>query len=210
MSGLHGGGRVLTAGPSLSEARGGLILLHGRGGSAEDILGLGLAIAPEGWALRVPAAAGNTWYPNSFLVPRAQNEPYLSSALAVVDAAIEGVLAGGVALERVVLAGFSQGACLTCEYARRKARRYGGLIALTGGMIGAGTDGFGVSGDFAGTPAMLASSDPDAHVPWVRVQETADLFTQGGAKVTLRRYPGKPHTVIEDEVRLARAMLLAI
>ena len=210
MSGPHAGARVLDAGASLNDARGALILLHGRGGSAEDILSLGLAVAPEGWALRAPAAVGNTWYPNSFLVPRGQNEPYLSSALETVEELVEGVLAGGVPLGRVVLAGFSQGACLTCEYGRRDARRYGGLIALTGGMIGAVTDTFAVRGDFAGTPVLLASSDPDPHVPWTRVQETAELFTQAGAAVTLRRYAGKPHTLSADEVALARAMLAAI
>ena len=184
-----------------------MILLHGRGASAEDILGLGQALAPAGWALLAPQAAEHTWYPYSFLAPRAQNEPYLSSALAKVKATVEQALEAGIASERIVIAGFSQGACLTSEFVGRNPRRYGAALAFTGGLIGPPGEPITVSGELEGTPVLLSSGDPDPHVPWARVEQTAELLRGLGAQVTMQRYPGRPHTVTAEEVRVAREML---
>ena len=203
----HAGQPVLHVGVPLGQAAGALILLHGRGASAQDILMLGQAIAPRGWAMLAPQAAGHTWYPNSFLAPRERNEPWLSSALRKVEHVLRSTQDAGVTMERIVLAGFSQGACLCCEFAGTHARRYGAVLALTGGMIGPSSGELRVTGDFAGTPVLLSSGDPDPHVPWERVQRTSELFTGAGAEVTLRRFPGRPHTVSDGELELARDLL---
>jgi phospholipase/carboxylesterase len=206
----HGAQPVMHAGAPLAGAKGAMILLHGRGASAEDILGLGQALAPEGWALLAPQAAGHTWYPYSFLAPRTENEPFLASALARVGTVVEHVLAAGLPSERVVLAGFSQGACLTSEFVGRNPRRYGAALAFTGGLIGPPGAPLELAGDLAGTPVLLSSGDPDPHVPWARVEQTGQLLERIGAQVTLRRLPGRPHTVAAEEVALARQILAAM
>ncbi len=205
----HGRGKIVMAGTPLAEAAGAMILLHGRGATAEDILGLGQALAPEGWALLAPQATDYTWYPYSFLAPRAENEPYVSSALAKVGATVEHVLAAGLPADRIVIAGFSQGACLTTEFVGRNPLRYGAALAFTGGLIGPLNEPIALSGDLAGTPVLLSSGDPDPHVPWSRVEQSAELLRGIGAEVTLRRYPGRAHTVTADEVAVARRMLAA-
>ena len=201
---------VIKAGAPIKKAAGAMILLHGRGAAAEDILALGAAIAPENWALMAPQAAGRTWYPNSFLAPREQNEPYLSSALSRVQAAVNAALAAGVSPEKLVVAGFSQGACLATEFVGRNPRRYGALLAFTGGLIGPLDLPLTLQGDLAGTAALLSSGDPDPHVPWSRVRQSADLLREIGAGVSLRRYAGRPHTVGSDEIQLAREMVAAL
>jgi phospholipase/carboxylesterase len=203
----HATAPIVTAGTPLAEAAGAIILLHGRGASADDILGLGQAISPTGWALLAPQAAGHTWYPYSFLEPRERNEPYLSSALERVRATVETALQAGIPAEKVVIAGFSQGACLSTEFVGRNPRRYGALLAFTGGLIGPLATPLALSGDLAGTPALLSSGDPDPHVPWARVEQSAELLTGIGGRVTLRRYPGRPHTVLAEEIDLARELL---
>ena len=203
----HAQGKVHTAGAPLAKAAGAMILLHGRGASAADILGLGQALAPAGWALLAPEAAGHTWYPYSFLAPRAENEPYLSSALAKIAAVVEQVQAAGLATKQIVVAGFSQGACLTSEFVGRNPRRYGAALAFTGGLIGPPGQPITLAGDLAGTPVLLSSGDPDPHVPWARVEQTAELLGGLGAAVTLQRHPGRPHTVTAEEVAVARKML---
>ena len=203
----HGTAPIVTAGTPLAEAAGAIILLHGRGASADDILGLGQAISPAGWALLAPQAAGHTWYPYSFLEPRERNEPYLSSALERVRTTVETALQAGIPAEKVVIAGFSQGACLSTEFVGRNPRRYGALLAFTGGLIGPLATPLALSGDLAGTPALLSSGDPDPHVPWARVAQSAELLTGIGGRVTLRRYPGRPHTVQAEEIDLARELL---
>src|ERR1700743_3078344 len=159
---------IVSIGTPLADAAGVLILLHGRGGTAEDILGLGEAIAPEKWAMLAPQAAGNSWYPFSFLAPREQNEPYLTSALGRVQAAVDTALAAGVATEKIAIAGFSQGACLATEFVGRNTRRYAALLAFTGGLIGPPGAPIKLTGDLAGTPVLLSSGDPDPRVPWAR------------------------------------------
>lgn len=206
----HGTQRIYEAGAPLAGAAGAMILLHGRGGSAADILGLGTALAPNGWALLAPEAAGYTWYPNSFLAPRAQNEPYLSSALRKVGATVGRALEAGIAADRIVVAGFSQGACLATEFVGRNPRRYGALLAFTGGLIGPAGEPIELSGDLAGTPVLLSSGDPDPHVPWARVLQSGELLGGLGAAVTLRRWPGRPHTVTAEEVAVAREVLAGV
>jgi phospholipase/carboxylesterase len=198
---------IVQAGTALSRASAAVILTHGRGGSAQDILSLGADMAPEGFALLAPQAAGHTWYPYSFLAPRPQNEPFLSSALGRIQAALTLALEAGIPLERIALCGFSQGACLATEFLGRHPRRYAGLIAFTGGLIGPLNEPITLSGNLQGTPVLFSSGDPDPHVPWERVQQSADLLTSIGGVVTLRRYANRAHTVLEEEMREGRALL---
>jgi phospholipase/carboxylesterase len=184
-----------------------VILLHGRGGSADDILGLREAFAVPGVEYIAPEAAGHSWYPNSFLAPIERNEPWLTKSLVKVSEAVDSALREGIARDKIVLAGFSQGACLASEFVARNAARFGGLIAFTGGLIGPpGTD-FRYSGSLEGTPAFLGAGDPDPHVPWQRVEESGRVLSEMGAEVTLRRYPGLPHTISHAEIEEARSLI---
>jgi len=184
-----------------------MILVHGRGASAESILQLAHELGRPDFAFLAPQASGYTWYPYSFLAPLEANEPYLTSALGRVDAVVEHVLDAGVPAERLLLLGFSQGACLTLEYVARHARRYGGVAGLTGGLIGPEGTPRDYAGSLDGTPVFLGTSDPDPHVPVARVEETARVLRQLGAQVTTRVYPGRGHTVNEDELEHVRAMM---
>jgi predicted esterase len=197
----------MQAGTPIEDADRAIIVLHGRGGSAEEILALGSSFANGRTALLAPQAPGHTWYPYSFLAPRQQNEPYLSSALGQVKAALALATSGGLDTSRIALCGFSQGACLATEFVARYPRRYAGLLAFTGGLIGPLEEPISISGDLAGTPVLLSSGDPDPHVPWERVQQSGELLTSIGAKVTLRRYPGRPHTVLPEEVEQGKKLL---
>jgi phospholipase/carboxylesterase len=208
----HKDGEVYRYGAPLEEADGVVILLHGRGASARDILGLAPAINLDSsedkrLTFLAPQAGGWEWYPQSFLAPLEANEPGLSSALKKIESIVELALAAGVPREKIAIGGFSQGACLTSEFAATHPARWAGLIAFTGGLIGPLGSDVSHTGDLAGTPALLLSGDPDPHVPWSRVEETAAVLTSMGAVVTLRRYPGKPHSVNEEEVELARALV---
>lgn len=211
MNDPHAGSAVLQAGTSLSQADLAVVLLHGRGGSAENILELSSAFRLPNVAYFAPQAAGHTWYPLSFLAPREANEPHLSSALAKVESIVRSLEQAAFGRERVVVAGFSQGACLATEFLASHPTRYGGLIAFTGGLIGPpGSLRHPWAGEFAGTPALLSSGDPDAHVPWARVEESAEILQAMGATVTTKRYPGRPHTITQEELDLARDLLLQI
>jgi phospholipase/carboxylesterase len=194
-------------GEPLDRAEGAVILLHGRGGSAEDILSLAQPLYRSGLAYLAPQAAGHTWYPNSFLAPIAQNQPWLDSALRKVAAVVQDAIAAGITGERILLGGFSQGACLATEFVASHPRRYAGLIALTGGLIGPPGMDLTHAGSLAGTPAFFGSGDPDPHVPFERVQQSAAIFTAMGASVTVRRYPGRPHTITPEELDFARRLL---
>ena len=185
----------------------GVILLHGRGGSAEDILGLRDEFGIEDAAYFAPEAAGNAWYPYSFLAPIERNEPWLSRSLAQVGETVDAAVREGIARDRIVIAGFSQGACLATEFVARHAARYGGLVAFTGGLIGPPGTMFRYAGDLAGTPAFFGAGDPDPHVPWQRVAESAEVMRQMGAEVTLKRYPGMPHTIAREEIAEAKKVL---
>ena len=160
--------------------------------------------------MRAPQAAGNSWYPYSFLALREQNEPYLMSALGQVRAALHTVLTGGIPGNKVVIAGFSQGACLATEFVGRNPRRYGALLAFTGGLIGPADAPLALTGDLAATPVLLSSGDPDPHVPWARVQQSADLLREIAGRVSLRRYPGRPHMIGQEEIQVAKGMLATL
>jgi phospholipase/carboxylesterase len=199
---IHEGRPVARRGPEPEAARAVVILLHGRGRDPEDVLSLADRIGDPDVAFLAPAAEGNTWYPQSFLAPLPENEPYLSSALGVVDALVHGVDA-----ERLVLGGFSQGACLAAEYALRHPRRYGGLLLYTGGAIGPPGTTWPARGSFAGTPAYLGTADPDDWVPVERVRETAALLRAQDAEVALDVFGGMDHLVNDQEIAAGRALI---
>jgi predicted esterase len=203
----HAGQPVLGAGPPPEQADATLILLHGRGASAESILPLHEAMELETLAALAPQAAGHTWYPLSFLAPMESNQPYLDSALRRVETIVADLLRRGVASDRIALLGFSQGACLTSEFVARHPRRYGAVMALTGGLIGPPGTPRNYAGALDGTPVFLGCGDPDAHIPFGRVLETEQVLSRMGAAVEVRRYPGMPHTINDDEIEACRAML---
>ena len=203
----HRSGVVRRFGLPVGEATGAVILLHGRGGSAEDILLLAGAMRFPQLAYLAPQASGNTWYPYSFLAPLEQNEPWLSSALSKVEATLRIARDGGVPTERIVICGFSQGACLATEFVARHPERYAGLIAFTGGLIGPLASDLTHTGDLAGTPVLFSSGDPDPHVPWQRIEESAEVLTKMGATVTSRRHVGRPHTVTDEELELGKGLI---
>jgi predicted esterase len=204
----HAGQPVLRSGPSPRDARLVAILLHGRGASAEDILGLAHQFSARDIAYVAPQAAGSTWYPYSFLAPIAQNEPWLGSALRVVVGLAEDLAHRGISSERLVVMGFSQGACLTLEFAARHARRYAAVVAFTGGLIGPPGTPRDYTGDFAGTPVFIGSSDVDPHVPLERVRESTAVFNRMRANVDERIYPRMGHTINADELRAVDALLV--
>jgi predicted esterase len=207
---LHQGQPVRTAGAKLETATAAMVMIHGRGATAESILTLVPAIETPGFVYLAPQAAGNTWYPNSFLSPIPSNEPGISSGLAAIDDLMEEIEAAEIPLERTMLLGFSQGACLSLEYAARHAWRYGGIAGLSGGLIGPDDTPRNYPGSFDGTPVFLGCSDVDSHVPAERVRETARVFEKMGAVVTMRLYPGMGHTVNDDEVAHVKAMMSSV
>jgi phospholipase/carboxylesterase len=198
---------VLTLGAELTQATAAVILLHGRGASAEDILGLATEMYDERFAYLAPQAAGNAWYPYSFMAPIEKNEPWLSSALVKVGTIVQQAVAAGLSRDRIFVCGFSQGACLSSEFVARNPARYGGLIAFTGGLIGPPDADLRHEGDLGGMPALFSSGDPDPHVPWSRVLESAKQFTAMGAEVKTQRYPDRPHTVLPQEIKSARELI---
>ncbi len=198
---------VLTRGQPLETAAGAVILLHGRGASAEDILGLADDLDLRELAYLAPQAAEHTWYPYSFLAPLERNEPWLTSALELVRSIVESTERAGISQKKIAVMGFSQGACLAAEFVARNPSRYGGLVAFTGGLIGPQGTVFRYSGDLAGTLCFLGSGDPDPHVPWERVKESASTLSALGGKLTLKRYPGMPHTISSDEITEAKKIL---
>jgi phospholipase/carboxylesterase len=200
---------VVTLGAGLSQAAAAVILLHGRGASAEDILGLATEMFDRRLAYLAPQAAGNAWYPYSFMAPIEKNEPWLSSALAKVGTIVQEAVAAGLSRDRIFVCGFSQGACLSSEFVARNPAHYGGLIAFTGGLIGPPDANLRHEGDLGGMPALFSSGDPDPHVPWSRVLESAEQFTAMGAVVRTQRYPGRPHTVLPQEIKSARDLIFA-
>lgn len=203
----HRGQAVLERGRALASAAAAVVLLHGRGGSAEDILGLADEFDLPGLAYLAPDAANHTWYPYSFLTPIEQNQPWLDSALRFVSDVVKRAVGAGIPRDKVVLAGFSQGACLASEFLARNPARYGALIAYTGGLIGPPGTKFAYKGNLDGTPCLVASGDPDPHVPWTRVQETAAALAALGGDVNLQHYPGLPHTISPEEIALGRELL---
>lgn len=206
---LHQGQPLARAGQPLDQAQAALILLHGRGATAASILLLAEELYHPAYAYLAPQAAHNSWYPYTFLAPIPQNEPWLSAALQRVGQLVDQIEAAGVPAERIVLGGFSQGACLASEFIARNARRYGGLIGFSGGLIGPLGMVRAYAGSLEGTPVFLGCSDVDGHIPKARVEETADVLEGLGAQVTMRLYPGMGHTINADEIEQARALLAA-
>ncbi len=198
---IHQASNYLKSGASLSEAERVMILVHGRGASAQNIMGLSSYFAHPNMAFLAPQATDSTWYPYSFLVPIEQNEPYLTSALSVLKSLVEQVQYNGIRTENIYLLGFSQGACLSLEFAARNANTYGGVFGLSGGLIGPPGTPRDYEGSLAGTSVFLGCSDVDAHIPKNRVLETAEVFKQMGAHVNAKIYPDMPHTIIEDEIK---------
>jgi phospholipase/carboxylesterase len=203
----HGGQPFLERGSALASAEAAVILAHGRGASAEDILGLADHFDFPGVAYLAPEAAGHAWYPHSFLAPIEENQPWLDSALRLIGRVVERATAARIPRHKIAFVGFSQGACLVTEFVARNATRYGGLVAFTGGLVGPPGTRFQYSGDLSGTECFLGAGDPDPHVPWKRVEESASALSDLGAAVVLKRYPGLPHTINEDEIRQAQTIL---
>lgn len=198
---------IVTAGLDIENAKRALIMIHGRGGSAEDILSLSQHLEVSDYALLAPQATQHSWYPYSFLAVPAQNEPYLSSALALLKEIVEDIEAKGIAKEHIYFLGFSQGACLTLEFVTRNATRYGGVVAFTGGLIGDKIYPENYKGDFAGTPIFIGTSNPDPHVPVERVYATSNILRDKNASVTEKVYPGMGHTINQDEILFANQVL---
>jgi predicted esterase len=206
----HQGQRVRVAGEPIGIAQAAMIMVHGRGASAADILTLTDQLAQPGFAYLAPQAAGNTWYPNRFLAPLEDNEPWLSSALTLVGDVYVEIVKAGIPSERVMLLGFSQGACLTLEYAARNAQRYAGIVGLSGALIGPDDTPRDYKGSLAGTPVFLGCSDVDFHVPKERVDQTADVLRRLGGEVTERLYPNLDHSVNQDEIDFVRGMMQSV
>lgn len=184
-----------------------LILLHGRGSSAEDILSLADYLNVKGYLLLAPQATGHSWYPLPFLATPSENEPWLSSALALVGKSVEKAHEYEIENAHIYMLGFSQGACLATEYVARNAQQYGGAVAFTGGLIGDKIYKSNYKGSFSGTPIFLGTGDPDFHVPVGRVEETALMLEMMGANVVLRIYKGMGHTIQQDEINEANTFV---
>lgn len=204
---LHRGMPVVHYGAKVASASAAMILLHGRGATAQDVLMLAREWRAPHVAFLAPQAANATWYPNRFIAPVASNEPWLSSALAVVDGLVTGLVAEGIPHERIVLLGFSQGGCLATEYAARQPRRYAAVVGLSAGLIENGDQPRSYVGSLAATPVLLGCSDVDFHIPLARVERTAQVFTTLGAAVDKRIYPGMGHTVNQDELEAVQQLL---
>jgi phospholipase/carboxylesterase len=201
---------IETAGAPLSRAKAAMILLHGRGATAEGMLDLADVFAQPDMAYLAPQAPGRTWYPHSFLAPIAQNEPHLSRALAEIGALVEDLGRKGFAPEKIVLLGFSQGGCLALEYAARNAQRYGAVIGLSAGLIGPEGTPRNYGGSLTGTRVVLGCSDVDAHIPLGRVKESSRVLTALGGDVIERIYSGMGHTINDDEIKEVRVTLARI
>ena len=206
-TGPHGGQPVYQSGKALAEARGAMILVHGRGATAQSILPLADELYHPDLAYVAPQAKGNSWYPNSFLAPKESNEPYLSSALTGLEELLKQLNAAGITAENMLFAGFSQGACLAAEFVARHPQRYGGLFVFSGGLIGPDSPKGRYTGDLAGTPVFLGCSDVDFHIPKMRVLESAETLETLGAQVTAKLYPGMGHTINGDEIEEARGII---
>jgi Predicted esterase len=210
IQGPHQGQPVRMAGQPLEHAQAAILMMHGRGAIAEDILSLSDQFNQSGFAYLAPQAAENTWYPNRFLVPLAENEPWLSSALALVGDVFAEIVKAGIPPQRVMLLGFSQGACLTLEYAARNAQRYGGIVGLSGALIGPNDTPRDYQGSLAGSPVFLGCSDLDFHVPKERVDQTAEVLRKLQGEVTKRLYPNLDHSVNQDEIDFVRGMMQSV
>jgi phospholipase/carboxylesterase len=197
----------ITAGAKPSQAKGAVIMLHGRGSTAQNIAGLATHLNLDDYAIYAPQATNNSWYPLSFLAPVKDNEPALSSALSVIDQLVEQIETDGIPAEKICFLGFSQGACLTLEYVASHAKTYGGAVAFTGGLIGEKLNLTSYTGDFNNTPILITTGDPDPHVPLARVMESVEILKGLNADITLKVYKGRPHTITQEEIDLANQLI---
>lgn len=201
--------KYISAGTPVQQAKTALVMLHGRGGSAADIMRLAKLFNLKDTAIYGLQATNNSWYPYSFMAPEEQNQPALDSAVEGIDHLVKQIEADGIGADKIYFLGFSQGACLTLEYIGRNAKRYGGAVAFTGGLIGQRLVTERYKGDFNGTPILITTGDHDPHVPLSRVQESVEVLKGLGANVTLRVYHGKPHSISPDEIELADSFIFS-
>ncbi|MGZ5254452.1 MAG: alpha/beta hydrolase [Flavitalea sp.] len=199
--------KIFTAGKELNAGNKVLILLHGRGGSAEDIVSLAGYLNVADFTIIAPEATNNTWYPFSFMAPPAQNEPWLSSALELINDVVNNLKDQGISTENIYFAGFSQGACLTLEYVSRNAMKYGGVVAFTGGLIGDKIYQENYKGDFKNTPVFIGTSDPDPHIPVERVHASTNILQGLNAQVVEKIYNNMGHTINQDEIDQANTLI---
>ncbi|MGZ5247758.1 MAG: alpha/beta hydrolase [Flavitalea sp.] len=199
--------KIFTAGKELNAGNKVLILLHGRGGSAEDIVSLAGYLNVADFTIIAPEATNNTWYPFSFMAPPAQNEPWLSSALELINDVVNNLKDQGISTENIYFAGFSQGACLTLEYVSRNAMKYGGVVAFTGGLIGDKIYQENYKGDFKNTPVFIGTSDPDPHIPVGRVHASTNILQGLNAQVVEKIYNNMGHTINQDEIDQANTLI---
>jgi len=198
--------KIVEQGAPLKEAKKALLLLHGRGATATNILSLSSFFVTRDWYVTAPQATNNTWYPYSFMFPRTQNEPWLGSAIEIVSRLVEKMLEQ-LEPENLYLGGFSQGACLTAEFVARNPMKYGGVMIFTGGLIGRELETQDYRGDLSGTKIYMTNGDDDPHVPLARSEATRDLLLSMGAEVELDVFPGRPHTILEEEINQAKKLL---
>lgn len=201
---------IKYAGAPLDKANKALIMLHGRGATAESILSLSDHLKVQGYALLAPQATNNTWYPYSFMASVDENEPWLSSAIDIMKQTVDKVKESGIATENIYFLGFSQGACLAIEYTTRHAQKYGGVAVLTGGLIGDEINMNNYSGDFEQTPIFFGTSDPDFHVPVERVKASASIAREMNANVTEKVYENRGHTISEDEIEIVNSLMFKL
>lgn len=203
----HNKNIIASRGPSIEEGGKALILLHGRGASANDILALKQYLNIEDFSLLAPEATNNSWYPYSFMAPASQNQPALDSALQLLDELVGSISDGGIESKDIYFLGFSQGACLTLEYTTRHAQRWGGIVAFTGGLIGETVNTGNYSGQFEQTPVLITTGNPDPHVPLQRVEESKRILEEMKAQLTVKVYKGRPHTIMQEELSLANSLV---
>ncbi|WP_134089292.1 alpha/beta hydrolase [Olivibacter sp. XZL3] len=201
--------QFITAGKPFGEANKAIVMIHGRGGGAEDIISLQRFLKLDDMAISAPQASNNSWYPYSFMAPEQDNQPALDSAIATIAEVVEEIKANGIKEEQIYFLGFSQGACLTLEYVARNATKYGGVVALTGGLIGEQLKKARYQGDFQQTPILVTTSDPDPHVPLSRVEESVSVLEALGAQVSLKIFKGKMHSISKEELDLANRLVFA-
>lgn len=199
--------KIYTSGKSVNTAKSAMIMIHGRGGTAENILTLAEEFKRQDLHYVAPQAPGNTWYPFSFLAPIAQNEPGITKGINTIKEITTDLVEKGISLDKIFILGFSQGACLALEFAARNANKFGGIIGLSGGLIGPDNTSRNYAGSFDDTPVFLGCSDKDPHIPLKRVHESKEVFEKMNAQVTERIYPGMPHTIIQDEIDFIRELI---
>ena len=198
---------IHAAGKPLKEAKKVLMMVHGRGADARDILGLAAHLNVSDYALLAPQATNHTWYPYSFMAKPEQNDPWLSSALDLLKDMVNEIMEQGISSENIYFLGFSQGACLTLEFVTRHAKKYGGVAAFTGGLIGDQINMENYSGDFNGTPIFIGTGNPDPHVPVDRVRESERILKEMNADVHVQVYDGRPHTITQEEIDEANRLI---